>query len=598
MSGVESAEDSKLRSEASSQREIARPDLVVALDAIYGYATDPDNWKEMTDLLTQVVSDSDDDMRDLIEGLRVHLGRAEVLARRLHENGAVEDFAPNYCHMTVGRDMRVIDIAEGAAVLLRPFCGLLEAGARLSFADPENAARFRDLAATIERGGENGAAKGDAPALLRLVSETGEEAAFGYLIAESRLPESLRRQLRPKAPTGKGTLVFVAPEREAARDAVRMYRETFGLTPAEARLAARLKDGLSLKEAAVDLGISVNTARNQIRSIFDKLGVNRQSDLIRHLTELSQLAAYIQADLGASGFKPIDSSGLSRHAPRRFFGLPDGRRLCYREHGVADGRPVLMLRSTLNSSLVRPGETKAALDLGLRLICIEHPGAGLSSFDPSLSFESFARDIELLVDDLGLDAVHISATASAAWFGMAVAARLGPRVRRLLLTRPRLSVPQPEKDRGMASYFFGNLRRHPWLLDSTLFILRAKMSRPLMRSLIFHFFEKSPVDFALMERDPALVEDLLDSILESLDAGYRGLLQEGELFLEGRFPDLSTMVAPLVVWYGEADGIVPPADIMADLDRFGIEAAEMRGFPGLGHFFENHRQLLEHLTAP
>ncbi|WP_169775802.1 helix-turn-helix transcriptional regulator, partial [Escherichia coli] len=64
--------------------------------------------------------------------------------------------------------------------------------------------------------------------------------------------------------------------------------------PAEARLAARLKEGLSLKEAAEELGIAVNTARNQVKSVFEKLGVNRQSDLIRHLTELSQLAAYIQ----------------------------------------------------------------------------------------------------------------------------------------------------------------------------------------------------------------------------------------------------------------------------------------------------------------
>src|SRR3546814_10771525 len=49
-----------------------------------------------------------------------------------------------------------------------------------------------------------------------------------------------------------------------------LIRLAFGLTPAEARLAAQLKRGFALKEAAQALEISVNTARNQLKSIFDK----------------------------------------------------------------------------------------------------------------------------------------------------------------------------------------------------------------------------------------------------------------------------------------------------------------------------------------
>jgi DNA-binding CsgD family transcriptional regulator len=57
----------------------------------------------------------------------------------------------------------------------------------------------------------------------------------------------------------------------------------FGLSPAEARLATRLADGEGLDEAAVALGVSRNTARSQLQSVFTKTGVNRQGDLVRLL---------------------------------------------------------------------------------------------------------------------------------------------------------------------------------------------------------------------------------------------------------------------------------------------------------------------------
>ncbi|WP_269617985.1 helix-turn-helix transcriptional regulator [Zhongshania sp. BJYM1] len=55
----------------------------------------------------------------------------------------------------------------------------------------------------------------------------------------------------------------------------------FGLTPAEARLAIRLVNGLSLDEAAVSLGVSRNTAKSHLSAVFSKTGVTRQTQLIQ-----------------------------------------------------------------------------------------------------------------------------------------------------------------------------------------------------------------------------------------------------------------------------------------------------------------------------
>ncbi len=67
---------------------------------------------------------------------------------------------------------------------------------------------------------------------------------------------------------------------EASRE---MVRRLFDLTPAEASLALALANGLSLDEAADGLNIRKNTARAHLRSIFSKIGVTRQTTLVRVL---------------------------------------------------------------------------------------------------------------------------------------------------------------------------------------------------------------------------------------------------------------------------------------------------------------------------
>lgn len=64
----------------------------------------------------------------------------------------------------------------------------------------------------------------------------------------------------------------------------------FGLTPAEARLAARLGSGQTVDEAAEAMNVGLGTARNQLKSIFLKTETNRQGALIALLSRVSALA--------------------------------------------------------------------------------------------------------------------------------------------------------------------------------------------------------------------------------------------------------------------------------------------------------------------
>lgn len=62
-------------------------------------------------------------------------------------------------------------------------------------------------------------------------------------------------------------------------------RICYGLTPAECRVALLLADGRSPREIAQMIGVSFNTVRSQIKSVFSKAGVKRQGELIRLLLD-------------------------------------------------------------------------------------------------------------------------------------------------------------------------------------------------------------------------------------------------------------------------------------------------------------------------
>ncbi len=70
-------------------------------------------------------------------------------------------------------------------------------------------------------------------------------------------------------------------DQDRSRNAVAPAAMAFGITPAQARLASLIVDGKDLVEAAAILGISVNTARTQLKRMFKKTGSHSQPTLVR-----------------------------------------------------------------------------------------------------------------------------------------------------------------------------------------------------------------------------------------------------------------------------------------------------------------------------
>lgn len=98
--------------------------------------------------------------------------------------------------------------------------------------------------------------------------------SYGILVTRLRPPTELFGQSEPSA------LVFIS-DVASQRTSAEALAEAFGLRPSEGRLLHVLLDGHSLVEAAARIGISINTAKSQLKELFDKMGCTRQADLVR-----------------------------------------------------------------------------------------------------------------------------------------------------------------------------------------------------------------------------------------------------------------------------------------------------------------------------
>ncbi|MBO6756922.1 MAG: hypothetical protein JJ902_11400 [Roseibium sp.] len=104
------------------------------------------------------------------------------------------------------------------------------------------------------------------------------------LKSEDRVP-SIAQAIPLSRPAGSGheqpgVLVYVRDPMATRDTAADTISRLFRLSRAERNLVAALSDGSSLTAAADKLGVTRNTARNQLQGVFDKTGTRSQRELL------------------------------------------------------------------------------------------------------------------------------------------------------------------------------------------------------------------------------------------------------------------------------------------------------------------------------
>ena len=142
------------------------------------------------------------------------------------------------------------------------------AGGRLMLSDRSAAAEYNSL---VEKLG--GTPEGKSLRAARIVVRRKNAPAL--------LIEALPVDGAAKSPfLHARALLLINEIAQPAKPDWEIFSRAFGLTPAEARLAARLATGESLQSAAEALRITKETSRSRVKSIFRKTDTHRQADLV------------------------------------------------------------------------------------------------------------------------------------------------------------------------------------------------------------------------------------------------------------------------------------------------------------------------------
>jgi DNA-binding CsgD family transcriptional regulator/PAS domain-containing protein len=164
---------------------------------------------------------------------------------------------------------------------------LANRGARQIFA--------RDDGIALDGNALRAASASDDAALRRAIAAAVEAAVAGRMIESSVLSLSRRSASRPfpvmvgplRPHTGEPTLadavavLYVSDLESGVLRRREALRELYGLTEAETQLVELLCQGSSLDEAALARGVTMNTARSQLKQVFAKTHTSRQSELMR-----------------------------------------------------------------------------------------------------------------------------------------------------------------------------------------------------------------------------------------------------------------------------------------------------------------------------
>ena len=93
------------------------------------------------------------------------------------------------------------------------------------------------------------------------------------------LPRAVVQDLA-SSKSGVGTDGFASFTFMRSKNTQAFLRNRFDFTPAEARLVVHIVTGTSLKSSAKAFGVSYETVRRQVKSVFHKTGTHRQSELV------------------------------------------------------------------------------------------------------------------------------------------------------------------------------------------------------------------------------------------------------------------------------------------------------------------------------
>jgi pimeloyl-ACP methyl ester carboxylesterase len=266
----------------------------------------------------------------------------------------------------------------------------------------------------------------------------------------------------------------------------------------------------------------------------------------------------------------------------RTIALPDGRLLGFAEWGDPGGPPVLYFHGTPASRLDPVCFPDAPKEAGVRLISIDRPGMGLSTFQRHRRIAQWPADVTALADRLRLERFGVAGWSGGGPYVFACAATLADRLTGAVSVAGVGPIDRPGAMNGM----------NPQEARLTRLCLKAPPIARLVLGTVLRLSRAKP-DQALKsfresvgDSDRRAIDAMPDEgrrmgwFIESGRQGARGPVHDYRALAEWGF-DLGQVQTPVSVWQGDADQLVPMGHAEDLVAR--APGATLHRCPGEGH---------------
>ena len=244
---------------------------------------------------------------------------------------------------------------------------------------------------------------------------------------------------------------------------------------------------------------------------------------------------------------------------RQSFQLPDGRMLGYAEYGDPQGKPLFYFHGWPSARIEFAGlnGNEIAEQLHVRVISVDRPGFGLSSYQAQHRFVDWPQDIICLADYLGLGRFAVMSYSAGSPYALACAHTLGDRLSACgVVSGVAQPFYAPGATRGMPTIMLWTTARiHPrltWLLFNMMKNTITNGPRDQL-PISSKQAMMAEADFAFIRQHPSIMAANMDGGAEAIRQGGLGPAEAAALYWKPWGFRLQDIRMKVLVWHGEND---------------------------------------------